>query len=135
MAYLTHRDLAALVGERDLAAAAPPAPGAQEAYDSGDVTARIEAASDWVDDLLRNRYPVPLADPPGWLVDGVGHIAHRALCDGASITDVIRERARRAEKRLRDVAAGTASLPRAAAGARSPRLVAPARRPDWRGVI
>lgn len=134
MAYLTAAELAALVGSKDLATAAPD-PDEADRYDAAAVTEQLEAASDWIDDQLRLRYVVPLDDPPEWLKDAAGYIAHAWLCGDVETSDTIRRRRQRAERSVRQAGSGKVLLdaPRTRQGRVS--VTRPTGRTDWRGLV
>lgn len=130
MAYATPDDLVAAFGLDEVIAVTD-----RENTGQVDATVALEAlnrASSEADSYLAARYPLPLAEVPPALLTAVCDMARYRLTGGmATETDTIVERYRAAVSWLRDVAAGRAVLPGAAAPAPGSGVVIHAGRRDW----
>ena len=103
--YVTQDYLADTIGARELLIAAPN-PNDDTKVDAGRVADAIADVDARIDAALRAHYAVPLPDPPGFLRRAAARLVHYELCDENAMTDLIRDRARAAEKLLADLAGG-----------------------------
>ena len=103
--YVTHDQVAAIVGARALAAAAPD-PNDSERYHTATVEEAIDAVSEQVDARLRSAYTIPLGDVPQFLRRAVARIVHDELTDTDTDADIITRRAEAAWKSVGAIAKG-----------------------------
>ena len=127
MPYATAADLVARFGEEELVQLADPQ--GTGAWDAGIVNQALADASAEMDAYLAERYAVPV--PASDLVVRICcDIARYRLWEDRA-SDEVRRRYEDAVRMLRDIAAGRAALPGAAASASSP-LMPDARAPTPR---
>ena len=134
MAYLTPTELAEIVGEAELAAAAPPANDLDK-WDADAVRDALLAASALVDARLRVRYAVPLDPVPDFLRRVTARLAHYELVGEGAESDLIRDRRRTAQKTLERVARGELLIGAARTTAGRARLAPATGRTDLRGLV
>lgn len=103
--YVTHDQVAAIVGTRALAAAAPD-PNDSDRYHTATVEEAIDAVSEQVDARLRSAYTIPLGDVPQFLRRAVARIVHDELTDTDTDADIITRRAEAAWKSVGAIAKG-----------------------------
>ena len=104
-AYVTPEDVAGIIGERALAAAAPD-PADSDGYDAPTVAEAIAAVSEQVDARLRSAYTIPLGDVPEFLARAVARIVHDELVDPDTDAEIISRRATAAWKSVEMIAKG-----------------------------
>lgn len=104
-AYVTPEDVAGIIGERSLAAAAPD-PADSDRYDAPTVQVAIDAVSEQVDARLRSAYTIPLGDVPEFLRRAVARIVHGELVDTDTDADIIERRATAAWRTVEMIAKG-----------------------------
>lgn len=145
--YVTPEDVAAIVGEAFLTAAAPD-PDDAARWHAPTVATAIDAVSERVDARLRGTYTLPLGDVPAFLSRAVARIVHDELTDPATDNEQITRRAEAAWKCVEAIAMGKLHIGDGdddGDGRENPRtrqgkavLVAPARRyrrSDLTGVL
>ena len=103
--YVTPAEVAAIVGDRALAAAAPDPDGSGQ-FHAPTVQEAIDAVSEQVDARLRSAYTIPLGDVPVFLARFVARIVHDELTDPATDADIITRRATAAWKSIDAIAEG-----------------------------
>ena len=103
--YTTPEEVAAVVGERELSAAAPDPDDCEQVH-APTVQVAIDAVSEQVDARLRSAYTIPLADVPEFLKRAVARIVHDELVDTSTDADIINRRASAAWKSIEAIAKG-----------------------------
>ena len=103
--YCTEVDLEAVIGRRNLLAAAPD-PDTHDAVDTPAVERAIAAVSSRIDGWLRTRYTLPLADVPEALRRAACRLVHAELVDAGATSDLIESRAADARKLVEHIGAG-----------------------------
>ena len=104
--YLTISELAEIIGEAHLVAAAPD-PDSPDAWLAPRVQGAIDDVGERVDAALRASYDLPLPDVPGFLSRAVARIVHAELVpDEAAGSELIASRGKAAEKLVAQVASG-----------------------------
>ena len=103
--YVTPQEIAAIVGEAELAAAARD-PDDPNRWHEATVQEAIDAASEQLDARLRNAYTLPLEDVPSFLSRAVARIVHDELVDSGTGTELIERRAKAAWKTVDMIASG-----------------------------
>ena len=103
--YVTPAEVAGIVGERYLAAAAPD-PADATRWHAPTVQEAIDAVSERVDARLRSAYTIPLGDVPVFLSRAVARIVHDELTDSATDNEQIVRRAEAAWKSVGAIARG-----------------------------
>lgn len=111
MAYATTADLIARYGETEIARLSA-AYGAEVAVDATRCAVVLDVATALVDSYLRARYAVPLADPPGEVVNAVIVIARHELAqgDGREPSTQMTEARKEVIAWLGKIAAGTVKI-------------------------
>ena len=103
--YVTPEEIAAVIGERALIAAAPD-PDDCDLVHAPTVTDAIDAVSEQVDARLRSAYTIPLGDVPQFLKRAVARIVHDELVDTSTDAEIITRRASTAWKSVDAIAKG-----------------------------
>jgi phage gp36-like protein len=112
MAYATATDMIARFGSDELIRISTPASQDMDGVVASVVDAALEDASAVMDSYIRRRYQTPLDVPPPEIVVCCCNIARFNLAtgDGKTCSDEVKSRNDRAERWLRDIAAGTVRL-------------------------
>lgn len=103
--YVSPEEVAAIVGDRFLAAAAPD-PDDAARWHAPTVQIAIDAVSERVDARLRSAYAIPLGDVPAFLARIVARIVHDELTDPSTDNEQIARRAEAGWKSVEAVARG-----------------------------
>ena len=138
MPRLTPANVLAILDEADLRAAIPNTTG--DGYDTARLATAVDVAAGTVEAALRDRYQTPLPAWPAILVEAAARLAHAELVGEASMSDLIRRRARDARRLLSRLASGEDELDPVLVPLRRPqrsrvRLIPPAGRRDWSGLV
>ena len=103
--YVTPAEVAAIVGENHLVAAARD-PDSLQSWHEPTVQEAIDAVSEQLDARLRNAYDLPLGDVPSFLKRATARIVHDELVDSGTETELITRRAQAAWKTIAMIAKG-----------------------------
>ena len=107
--YLTRTRLVEILGERTVQVLAPSNVAADK-IDAVRVQKALDDVAGEIDAMLRARYVLPLASVPGFLARAAARMAHDALADARTSTDVVRDRAASARRLIRRLGAGEIHL-------------------------
>ena len=103
--YVIPVEVAAIIGERALIAAAPDPDDCDRFY-APTVQEAIDAVSEQADARLRGAYAIPLGDVPEFLKRAVARIVHNELVDTDTDAEIINRRATAAWKSVDMIAKG-----------------------------